>query len=79
MFFSFSFFLNIGALPGTLFIYFLMSLTIHTLFFLGMFSCWGCSFFLSWVSDSCIWANNFLPAGPREGCRAGIEPGAAAY
>jgi hypothetical protein len=41
-----------------------------------MFSCWV-SFFLSWVSDSCIWANNFLPAGPRVGCRAGFEPGAA--
>jgi hypothetical protein len=25
------------------------------------------SFFLSGVSDSCIWANNFLPAGPRVG------------
>jgi hypothetical protein len=31
---------NIGAVPGTLFIYFVISLTIHTLFFLGMFSCW---------------------------------------
>jgi hypothetical protein len=29
------------------------------------------------ASDSCIWANNFLPAGPREGCRVGIEHGAA--
>ena len=34
-------------------IYFVIYLTIHTLFFLEMFSC--------------IWANNFLPAGPREG------------
>jgi hypothetical protein len=39
-------FLNIGAVPGTLFIYFVISLTIHTLFFLGY------SFLLSWVSDS---------------------------
>jgi hypothetical protein len=31
---------NIGAVPGILFIYFVISLTIHTLFFLGMFSCW---------------------------------------
>jgi hypothetical protein len=40
-----------------------------TLFFLGMFSCW--------VNDSCIWANSFLPAGPRVGCQARLEPGAA--
>jgi hypothetical protein len=33
-------FLNTGAVPSTLFIYFVISLTIHTLFFLGMFSCW---------------------------------------
>ncbi len=32
--------INIGAVPGTLFIYYLFSLTIHTLFFRGMFSCW---------------------------------------
>jgi len=31
---------NFGAVPGTLFIYFVIFLTIHTLFFLGMFSCW---------------------------------------
>jgi hypothetical protein len=61
-------------MPGTL-IYFVIFLTIHiyTLFFLGMFSCWV--FFLpELVSDSCIWANNFLPARPRVGCRAGFEP-----
>jgi hypothetical protein len=34
------FFFNFGAVPGTLFIYFEIFLTIHTLFFLGMFSCW---------------------------------------
>ncbi len=27
-------------MPGTLFIYSVISLTIHTLFFLGMFACW---------------------------------------
>ncbi len=32
--------LNSGAVPGTLFIYFVIYLTIHSLFFLGMFSCW---------------------------------------
>jgi hypothetical protein len=37
----------------------------------------GYSFFLSWVRDSCIWSNNFLPAGLGEWCRAGIEPRAA--
>ncbi len=59
--------LNIGAVPDTLFIYFVIYPTIHSLFFLGMFS-HGYSFFLCWVSgDSCIWANNILPAGPREG------------
>jgi hypothetical protein len=31
-------FLNIGVVPGTFFIYFVISLTIHTLFFLGTFS-----------------------------------------
>jgi hypothetical protein len=31
----------------------------------------GYSFFLSWVSDSCIWVNNFLPAVPREGIESG--------
>jgi hypothetical protein len=71
-------FFNIGAVPDTLFIYFVISLTIQNIHY----SSSGCSpagysFFLSWVSDSCSWANNFLPAGPREGCRAGIEPGAA--
>ncbi len=46
------FFLNIGAVLGTLIIYLVISLTIHTLFFLGMLSCWA---FLPepWVSDSC--------------------------
>ncbi len=68
----YSFFLNIGAVPGILFIYFVISLTIHTLFFLGMFSCWV--FFLTELG---IWANNFLPARPRDGCREGIEPGPA--
>ncbi len=67
-------------MPSTLLIYFVISLTIHTLFFLGMFSCWvrvPYSFFLSWVSDFCIWAKNILPPEPREGCRAGIEPGSS--
>jgi hypothetical protein len=32
--------LNIGALPGALIIYFVITLTIHSLFFLVMFSCW---------------------------------------
>ncbi len=64
----------IGAVPGPLFIYFVNSLMIHSLFFLGMFSPARYSFFLSWVCNSCIWANNFLPAGPRVRCRAGFEP-----
>jgi hypothetical protein len=63
--------------PGTLFIYFLIFLTIHTHYSSSGCSPAGYSFFLSWVTDSCIWANNFLPAGPRVGCRAGFEPRAA--
>ena len=64
-------------MPGTLFIYFVIFLTIHIHYSSSGCSPAGYSFFLSWVSDSCIWANNFLPAGPRVGCRAGFEPGAA--
>jgi hypothetical protein len=45
--------------PGTLIIYFVTSLTILTLFFLGIFSCWVF----------------FLPLGRTEGFLAGIEPG----
>jgi hypothetical protein len=69
--------LNFGAVPGTLFIYFVIFLTIHTHYSSSGCSPAGYSFFLSWVTDSCIWANNFLPAGPRVGCRAGFEPRAA--
>ncbi len=59
----FFFFFNIGAVPGTLFIYFVISVTIQYIHY----SSSGCSpagysFFLSWVNDSCIWANSFLPA-----------------
>jgi hypothetical protein len=63
--------------PGTLFIYFVIFLTIHIHYSSSGCSPAGYSFFLSWVSYSCIWANNFLPAVPRVGCRAGFEPGAA--
>jgi len=68
---------NFGAVHGTLFIYFVIFLTIHIHYSSSGCSPAGYSFFLSWVNDSCIWANSFLPAGSREGCRAGIEPGAA--
>jgi hypothetical protein len=61
------FFLNFGAVPGTLFIYFVIFLTIHVRYSSSGCSPAGYSFFLSWVNDPCIWANNFLPAGPRVG------------
>jgi hypothetical protein len=68
------FFLNIDAVPGTFFIYFVISLTIHTLFFLGTFFCWV---FLSWVCDPAYGQIIIFLLGSREGCRAGIEPGTA--
>ncbi len=64
-------------MPGTLFIYFVIFLTVHIHYSSSGCSPAGYSFFLSWVNDSCIWENNFLPAGPRVGCRAGFEPRAA--
>ncbi len=68
------FFLNIDAVPGIFFIYFVISLTIHTLFFLGTFSC---LVFLSWVCDPAYGQIIIFLLGSREGCRAGIEPGTA--
>ncbi len=57
---------------------FVISLTIHTLFFLGMFSPAGYSFFLSWVSTVTPASGQiifFLPGrGWGVGCRAGFEP-----
>ncbi len=47
-------------MPGTLFIYFVIFLTIHIHYSSSGCSPAGYSFFLSWVSDSCIWANNNL-------------------
>ncbi len=65
-------FLNIGAMPGTIF-YLFCNFFYDTVHSSGC-STGGYSFFLSWVSDSCIWANNFLPSGPREVCRAESNP-----
>jgi hypothetical protein len=62
-----------GCRAGTLFIYFVISLTTYFILprdvlLLGI---------LSSRAGYVTAANNFLPAGPRKGCRVGIEPGTA--
>ncbi len=56
------FFFYIGIVPATFFIYSGISLMIHTLFFLGMFSCWVLllSELGKWLR---IWANKFSSWG----------------
>jgi hypothetical protein len=61
------FFIKFGAIPGTLFIYFCIFLTRHTLI----------QYSLPELGiNSCVWVI-IHPAGPRAECRVGFEPGAA--
>ncbi len=75
---TYYFFKKILVPCPALFCLFVIFLTLLYIHYSSSGSPAGHSFFLSWVSDSYIWANNFLPAEPTEGCRAGIELGAAA-
>jgi hypothetical protein len=57
---------KIGAMPGTLFHFFSYKTEQYIkLFILELFSC--CMFFLSWILNSRVWANDFFLLGRGRG------------
>jgi hypothetical protein len=74
---------NFGALSGTLFIYFVIfCLSIDTIFILGdlltrLLLCWYLLLLRLENLHLCFLGPGFSWAEPREGCRAGFEPGSA--